>query len=240
MSLMGSATMVFWHDVASGDDDYKDWHSNEHMDERVSVPGFLRGRRARAIKGEPQYFIMYEVDSIDVLTSSAYLDRLNDPSPWTGQVLARYRNSNRTLCGIAQSWGLGSGTLLTTCRMAPASNRVGELRTWLENSFLEDCVSVGSIVGAHFLIADEVASHTETEEKKLRDQPDEIASWVLILEGYDEREMRSIIETSLQTEQLEARGAATGSRTALYQLEHIAADEDIRNARVGQVNGPKR
>ena len=40
MSLLGQAAMVFWHDIADGDDDYKDWHSNEHMTERVGCPGF--------------------------------------------------------------------------------------------------------------------------------------------------------------------------------------------------------
>ena len=58
MSLLGQAAMVFWHDIADGDDDYKDWHSNEHMNERVGVPGFLRGRRGRSLRGEPRYFIM--------------------------------------------------------------------------------------------------------------------------------------------------------------------------------------
>ena len=38
MSLLGEAAMVFWHDITDGDDDYKDWHSNEHMSERVGVP----------------------------------------------------------------------------------------------------------------------------------------------------------------------------------------------------------
>ncbi|MEE2803813.1 MAG: hypothetical protein VYB37_05130 [Pseudomonadota bacterium] len=239
MSLLGTAAMVFWHDVDSSDDDYKDWHSNEHMTERVSVPGFLRGRRARAVMGHPQYFIMYEVDAIGVLTSKAYLDRLNDPSPWTRKVLARYRDSNRTLCRLEQSWGLGTGTLLTTCRMVPAEDRADQLRDWVENIFLENCVSKGSIVGAHFLTVDEVASHAETKEKKLRDRPDEVASWVLIVEGYDEDSMRSIVDRALQPEQLEVTGAAS-SYTAIYQLEHIASDADIRCARPGRVNGPKR
>ncbi|SVD55971.1 uncharacterized protein METZ01_LOCUS408825, partial [marine metagenome] len=64
-------------------------------------------------------------------------------------------------------------------------------------------------------------------------------SWVLIVEGYDESSMRSIIDRALQPEQLEVRGAAS-SYTAIYQLEHIASDADIRCTRPGRVNGPKR
>ena len=37
---------AFWADVeASGEADYNDWHTREHMPERCGVPGFLRGRR---------------------------------------------------------------------------------------------------------------------------------------------------------------------------------------------------
>ena len=240
MSLLGEAVMVFWHDIADGDDDYKDWHSNEHMSERVGVPGFLRGRRGRSLRGEPRYFIMYEVDSVEVLTSRAYLDRLNDPSPWTEQVLSRYRNSNRTLCRLEDTRGLGTGRFLLTCRMAPAEGSSDGLRHWLQNTFLEECVSVGSIVGAHFLTADEVASQTETEEKKLRSQPDEIANWVIIVEGYDEDEMQSIVTTALTAKHLEELGAFPGSQTNFYELEHIASDADVQNARPGRVNGPRR
>ena len=46
MSLLGEAAMVFWHDITGGDDDYKDWHSNEHMSERVGVPGCEGGAEA--------------------------------------------------------------------------------------------------------------------------------------------------------------------------------------------------
>ena len=240
MSLLGEAAMVFWHDITDGDDDYKDWHSNEHMSERVGVPGFLRGRRARSLRGEPQYFIMYEVDSVEVLTSRAYLDRLNDPSPWTEQVLSRYRNSNRTLCRLDDSRGLGAGRFLVTCRMAPAEESGDLLRHWLQNTFLEQCVSVSSIVGAHFLTADEVASHTPTEEKKLRSRPDEIANWVVIVEGYDEDAMQAVMTEELAAEHLERLGALPGSQTNFYELEHIASATDVKNARAGRVNGSKR
>jgi hypothetical protein len=46
MALHSDAAMIMFYDVASGaEDDHDDWHTHEHMPERVSIPGFLRGSR---------------------------------------------------------------------------------------------------------------------------------------------------------------------------------------------------
>ena len=51
MSLMGAAVLVNWGGVLEDKEiDFNQWHSLEHMPERISLPGFLRGFRAQ---GEP-------------------------------------------------------------------------------------------------------------------------------------------------------------------------------------------
>ena len=46
MSLLGKGALVIWHDIAAGcEGDYNEWHSKEHLLERVRVPGFRRGYR---------------------------------------------------------------------------------------------------------------------------------------------------------------------------------------------------
>ena len=82
MGLLGKGALLIWHDPsAEVESDYNEWHSKEHMFERVGIPGFRRGQRAVAISGAPRYFNLYEVDDAETLTSKAYLDRLNDPTP---------------------------------------------------------------------------------------------------------------------------------------------------------------
>ena len=61
MSLLGNGAMVVWCD-STAPDDHDDWHSHEHLSERLSVPGFRRGRRGVATDGEPRYVVIYEVD----------------------------------------------------------------------------------------------------------------------------------------------------------------------------------
>ena len=57
-----------------------------------------------------------------------------------------------------------------------------------------------------------------------------MADWILVVEGYDEASMRSLAGDALSPKRLQEGGAAPGANVALYQLEHVASDEDVRNA----------
>ena len=62
MGLLGSAVLVNWGGVVEEKEiEYNEWHSKEHMPERISLPGFLRGLRAVGIPGtnfNHKYFMM--------------------------------------------------------------------------------------------------------------------------------------------------------------------------------------
>jgi len=53
------------------------WHIKEHIPERVGIPGFRRGRRYVALTPEthPEFFTLYETDTMQVLTLSPILIR---------------------------------------------------------------------------------------------------------------------------------------------------------------------
>ena len=88
MALLGKAAMLLSFDVASDAiDEHDDWHTHEHLPERLSIPGFLRGTRWIAQQGRPRYFVMYEVKELATLASAAYLERLNNPTPWTAKMM---------------------------------------------------------------------------------------------------------------------------------------------------------
>src|SRR5260370_40541639 len=124
MSFLGKAILAFWADVdASGEADYNDWHTREHMPERCGVPGFLRGRRYVAVAAAPKYFMMYETETLETLASPAYVERLNNPTPWTRKCLALFRNSNRTACRNALPLGRGIRGAMATLRPGPAAGR---------------------------------------------------------------------------------------------------------------------
>jgi hypothetical protein len=52
MPLLGSAAMLLSFDIADeAIADHDDWHTHEHLAERLSIPGFLRGSRWLALQG---------------------------------------------------------------------------------------------------------------------------------------------------------------------------------------------
>src|SRR6266511_1030062 len=137
MGLMGSAVLAIWNDIApGGDDEFVHWHTREHIPERVGVPGFQRGRRYVAVSGSPEYFTLYETESIDTLSGPAYLARLNDPTPWTRRSLPLFRNTKRTACRVTLSLGDGVGGALATLDLGPEAGRDDELAAWLTGTTL--------------------------------------------------------------------------------------------------------
>ena len=103
--------------------DYYEWHLREHMPERVGIAGFRRGRKYIAIEGSPEFFILYEADSPEVLTGQDYLNRLNAPTPWTREVVASFRNVTRAICRVVYSAGIGQGGTMLTLRFDVPENR---------------------------------------------------------------------------------------------------------------------
>ena len=73
MALAGKAVMLNWSNVAPEHrEQYYDWHDSEHIAGRLTVPGFLRGRRHLAIDADRDIFNMYEVLDLGVLTGEDY------------------------------------------------------------------------------------------------------------------------------------------------------------------------
>ena len=105
MSLLGSAAMLLSFDVVpEAISEHDDWHTHEHLPERLSIPGFLRGTRWVALRGAPRYLVLYEVEELATLTSPAYLERLNNPSAWTSSMMPHYRGMSRGFCLVTAAW----------------------------------------------------------------------------------------------------------------------------------------
>jgi hypothetical protein len=81
------------------EEDFNRWYSEEHVPERLSVPGFVSARRFRAVEGSPRYLALYELDSPDVLQSDAYRHFLEGEgeTQWTRRVLAACRTQTALL-----------------------------------------------------------------------------------------------------------------------------------------------
>lgn len=229
MPLLGKGAMVTWHDVLpEAEQDHDEWHSKEHMAERLGVPGFRRGYRFSALQGAPRHLIMYEVDDLTTLTSPPYLERLNDPTPWTRRALPGLYNNSRTLCRvIASHGGRGICGFVLTAQLEAEPDRADELCAWLTGEALPGLVERPGIIGAHLLRGDQTASRSPTEEKRLRGDADAVADWIVLLGGYDADALQTAGKDALGASQCARHGAAASPTIGLYQLLHAVTEPDL-------------
>jgi hypothetical protein len=80
----GTGLLMVWADVpADREEEFNRWYNQEHLAERLSVPGFLSGARYEAVKGGPKHLACYELESVKVLESEAYKRVQAHPTAWT-------------------------------------------------------------------------------------------------------------------------------------------------------------
>jgi hypothetical protein len=222
MSLRGKGALAIWHDlVADAEPDFIEWHNREHIPERLGVPGFLRGRRCRAVAGGPRWFMLYEVESLAVLTSDAYLARLNDPTPWTRRQMPAFHNTARSICTVEATAGVALGGHVLTLRLEAQPGREAALRDWLTAECLPAANAAPGVVGAHLCVADRAASTVETAEKRGRAEPDRVPGAVVLIEG-SSHEALAEVGRPLNAEPWADRGA-TAAESAIYQLDVLLA-----------------
>jgi hypothetical protein len=119
MSLPGNAFLIMWHDIEpSGHGRYLEWHTREHMPERLSIPGFLVGKRLVDHRVEHErYGTIYSGRDVEVFRSPAYLARLNNPTPWSNEIQPLFRNFRRVACDRLASAGRGDGGAVATIEL---------------------------------------------------------------------------------------------------------------------------
>jgi hypothetical protein len=224
MSLLGSAAILLSFDVAADAvAEHDDWHTHEHLPERLSIPGFLRGTRWLAAGAEPRYLVLYEVLEPATLTSAAYLERLNQPSAWTSKMMPHYRNMKRGLCAVAGSFGLGVGNATCLIRFKPLPDAAESLRSWLLRDALPVLPSMRGIGSAHLLEA--AASGPMTNEQRIRGADAGVDS-ALLLMGYDSEAVSELAQDVFAPERLARRGAPDAVH-GLYRIDYMLAHAEV-------------
>jgi hypothetical protein len=122
MSLAGQAFLALWNDIAPGrEPDYDQWHTLEHVPERVAVAGYNGARRyVNRARQHHRYFTLYDVDSLAVFDSAEYRDLLDHPTPWSASMRPDFSNFLRAICVVTSSQGMGIGAAIA-CLCLPAS-----------------------------------------------------------------------------------------------------------------------
>lgn len=221
--------MVLYYDVAADAiDAHDDWHTHEHFPERLSIPGFLRASRWTATDGSPRYLVLYEVSDVAVLSGASYLERLNNPTPWTTKMMANFCGMARGFFRIVANSGAGLGSSLLSIRYAPAPGREGELRDWLETQVLPGISGRPGIVGASML--EPAAKPPMTKEQAIRGRDADLPR-VLLLTGYGTDALARVAGAELSAAQFARHGASADTPRGNYQLDAVLTAQECMSAR---------
>ena len=205
--------------VAAAEEEFNRWYQQQHVPERLAVPGFRTARRYRAVEAEPAYMAVYECDSIEVFGSAAYQARLAHPTDWTRKIMPHFRNMLRSAC--RQTWsagaGIGGSALIVQCR--PLAGSEERARRFVSEKLAADLMQPAALVRMCLWEADAAHTGGSSPEMALRGGPDQRADWVLFLESYDLTKSASAIDTHSWTELARAAGLVLDSWSK-YRLMH--------------------
>ncbi len=154
--------LAIFNDCAVGREaEFEDWFQGEHLIERLSVPGFLFGRRHQAISGACGYFNFYLTEQPEVLTSKPYLERLDNPTPMTRHVMSEvFLNMNRTVCRRTLRRGTFRGAYAVTVRFDRTPDEAA-LVAQLDAMLASTAVAAGEI----WMALDPAGMPVSTEEQ---------------------------------------------------------------------------
>jgi len=229
VALLGQAVLAMWWDVAAADRaELAHWHAHEHLPERLGLPGFRRASRWTDADGGDGLCVLYELDDHAVLSSPAYVARLNAPTPWSARMMPLHRGMVRSQCRVLASQGALTARHLLTLRLAAQPGRAGALQQAL-GGLAATLVQQPGIVGLH-LLQHQAPAMAATTEQQIRGLADQAADLALLVAGYDADTLRRLGEAGpavLGDTALQALGAAAGSQRGLYSLAYAAVPADM-------------
>jgi len=205
-----------WNDIDAADEDaFNAWYHEEHLGERLAMPGILSARRYRSLDRPRGYAALYDTDGLEPLRSPAYLKLLANPTPRTQAIMPRFRNMVRAACEIHADHRDAAkkndaGAVLAVLELGAAGANPAALKT-LETKAAA-LFTAGGIERLRLAVPDEKSTRVPNPEARLRDKPDAIPAPFVLIEGAAEDAVRAAAATLA-----EALGAGPARLYALIE-----------------------
>jgi len=138
--------------------EYETWHAFEHVPERVGLPGFVAAQRYVArpgVSGQPAYFTLYELDSLDALNTPRYQDLIDRPTAWSARMRGVLTDFCREPCAVVGRHGPSSAGQLATLQVRLAGAGQGDRL----DACLRELVASGAVLSACWGLADFASGH---------------------------------------------------------------------------------
>jgi len=180
MPLAGNGMLLTSMNVDEADEaEFNRWYDREHLEERVAIEGFLEARRYVAHAANPKYLCLYSTATLDVLDSPAYRARLMNPTDWSRQTMARFRNMLRVVARITLSNGTGRGAALGVVRLRPTPDNAAPWRDALQERLVPE--THDGIISMHLLESEPELSGATAELPAVRNEG--ARDWFVLIDG---------------------------------------------------------
>jgi hypothetical protein len=174
--------LAIFNDCRAGREaEFDAWFQGEHLVERLAVPGFVYGRRHKALSGTSSYFNFYMVETPAVLTSKPYLERLDHPTPMTHTIMSEvFVNMNRTVCRRTVRRGSFRGAFTVTARFNSTPDEAAL------SGVLEKLTADTAVAGGEIWLALDSTGMPVSKEEQLRGGDKKIAGALIVETLYQE------------------------------------------------------
>jgi len=189
--MRGAGFLAIWSDVERSNlTDYRHWLTREHTTERVTTEGFLANRVFRAVRADiERFFILYELQTPEVLDGPAYLARLNAPTPWSQRIMPQLGNFVRGGGVVTARAGRGEGSTIVARRL----ERLPESPKGLA----DDIVALDGVAAVQIGATDIARTSVPTVEKGMR-KDEGVFAGLLLIEALDETSLRAAVRRAAE------------------------------------------
>src|ERR1700742_3432360 len=215
--MRGLGFLAIWSDVEQKAlTDYRHWLTREHTTERVTTKGFLGVRVFRAERADThRFFILYELESPEVLDGPAYMARLNAPTPWSQRIMPQLGNFIRGGGVMTARAGRGEGSTIAALRLEQLPDAPQRLADAL--------VALDGIAAVQLGVTDQARTQVPTVEKGMRQQEGFFAG-LLIIEALDDAALRSALRAAAEIAPQSIPGGEPEIYRGMFALDARIAD----------------
>lgn len=189
--------LAVWNDCDHGVlDKYEHWYMNEHLPDRVGLPGVQQGVRYETPNPSPQtvsprFFTSYDLDDVSVLEAPAYQAALRNPTPDTQFIMAHFKNMCRTIARLVSHEGRAAGAWVVTLRLGQLQGvdkpRYADIDAWQKVLHAHAPAAACRWRLYESVLANRLAAQTSSvtepsPEARFRPGSDSVAHGVLVIE----------------------------------------------------------
>lgn len=219
MPLHGKGMLIVFNEVKTRDErDFNEWYNREHIDERVNLPGFHRGRRYVAVRGSPKYLATYECAAVEDLARPGYLALLANQTPWTQAVMAKFTKFDRLTLRVQADLAHGVGGAVAAVRFTPDPRARKALTEWLNETALPKAIERPGMVGGMAGENDLEVAHAPLQSKSMDHPKADESEWVALLEGTDAGVVGAAARATFTLPKLKAFGVTVAPTIGTYRF----------------------